>query len=157
MKRRSCGGIYRLFTLVVGAAAIGASASGAGPYPDGRPHTEWRIDASDEGRVIRHGTRPDQCDLYGAREAIVFSDGDKHFLYYDGAGPTGWLACLAVSNDLRQWRQLGPVLDLGPKRSSDSAAAASPWVYRDGPTWHMFYLGTPNALPAPERVPRLPT
>jgi len=41
---------------------------------------------------------------------LIQEDGTYH-LFYDGSGPDGWLACLALSKDLRRWERLGPVLD----------------------------------------------
>ncbi len=142
--------------LTVHGAASESKASEPSPYPDGRPYPQLRMEARDEGRVIRHGDGPSDCDIYGAREAIVYEHNGTYYMHYDGAGPTGWLACLATSFDLQHWELLGPVLELGPEGRDDSAAASSPWVYRDGDTWHMFYLGTPNASPPPERVPGFP-
>jgi len=131
----------------------------AGPlkvYRDGRPAARYRLDATDQGRVLRHGEGPGQCDNLGAREAIVFEWKGVYYLHYDGAGPKGWLACLATSADLRDWTRHGPVLDFGPAGKMDSASASSPWVYYDGRRWHMFYLGTPNTSPAPDLVPSFP-
>lgn len=125
-------------------------------YKDGRSSASQRLDASDAGVVLRHGNGPEDCDKYGAREALVYEHAGKYYMHYDGAGPKGWLACLAISDDLKNWDLQGPVLDLGPPGSSDSAAASSPWVYHEGSRWHMFYLGTPNASPPPDRVPRFP-
>ena len=45
-------------------------------------------------------------------------------MHYDGAGTTGWLACLAVSDDLVHWTKKGPVLDLGRAGADDSASAS---------------------------------
>ena len=125
-------------------------------YPDGRPEAKLRIEARDQGVVLKHGDGPDQCDVYGAREAIVFEADGRYYLHYDGAGQKGWLACLATSDDLVHWTKKGPVLDLGKPGEDDSASASSPWVYFDGKTWHMFYLGTPNTTPPPDRVPSFP-
>lgn len=125
-------------------------------YSDGRPAAFLRLDARDSGVVIQHGQGPLDCDVYGAREAIAFEHKGEYFMHYDGAGPDGWLACLAVSKNLIDWELLGPVLELGPEGTNDSAAASSPWVFRDGPLWHMFYLGTPNASPPPDRCPAFP-
>ena len=38
-------------------------------------------------------------------------------LHYDGAGPKGWLACLATSKDLVNWTKHEPVLDFGAQGS----------------------------------------
>ena len=65
-------------------------------YMDGRPSTALRVLCADEGVVLEHANGPDSCDTYGAREAIVNKIGDTYYLFYDGAGKTGWLACLGV-------------------------------------------------------------
>ena len=125
-------------------------------YQDGRLAARYRLDAVDHGRVLRHGQGPGMCDDRGAREAIVFEWKGVYYLHYDGAGPKGWLACLATSTNLKDWTRHGPVLDLGPKGKMDSASASSPWVYHDGRWWQMFYLGTPKTSPAPDLVPAFP-
>ena len=125
-------------------------------YKDGRPAALYRLNALDSGRVLLHGDGPLQCDYLGAREAIVFEWKGTYYLHYDGAGPKGWLACLATSKDLTHWTKHGSILDFGPKGSLDSASASSPWVYFDGSQWHMFYLGTPNTTPAPDFIPTFP-
>jgi arylsulfatase A-like enzyme len=114
------------------------------------------MDAKDQGVVLRYGDGPDQCDWLGAREAIVFQSGGTYYLHYDGAGPRGWLACLATSTDLVHWTKKGPILDFGKPGEPDSACACSPWVYFDGELWHMFYVATPLATPPPERIPAVP-
>jgi hypothetical protein len=47
-------------------------------------------------------------------------------------------------------------LSLGPAGSDDSATASSPWFIKEGDTWHMFYVASPNASPAPDYVPMGP-
>ena len=91
-----------------------------------------------------------------AREALIFQENGVYHLFYDGAGPKGWLACLATSRDLKTWEKKGPVLDLGNHGEMDSATAASPWVIFDGQAWHMFYVGSLKATPPPDRVPMCP-
>lgn len=125
-------------------------------YPDGRPSAKLRMEARDQGVVLRHGDGPGRCDRRGAREALIFEEDGVYHLFYDGAGPRGWLACLAVSKDLKTWEKKGPILDFGKPGESDSASASSPWVYFDGKEWHMFYVATPNAHPAPDFVPDFP-
>ena len=125
-------------------------------YPDGRPSAKLRMEARDQGVILRHGDGPRQCDYLGAREALIFEEHGVYHLFYDGAGPKGWLACLATSKDLKTWEKKGPVLDFGKPGEDDSAAAVSPWVYFDGQNWHMFYVATPNAYPAPDYIPALP-
>ena len=125
-------------------------------YADGRPNASKRLAVRDQGIVLRHGDGPDSCDFYGAREAIAFEYRGVYYMHYDGAGSPGWLACLATSKDLTHWTKRGPVLRLGAPERPDSKSASAPWVYRDGDTWHMFYMGTPHTSPPPDRVPSFP-
>jgi predicted GH43/DUF377 family glycosyl hydrolase len=125
-------------------------------YRDGRPSATLRLPAIDSGPIIRHGEGPDRCDELGSREAICFQAGDTYYLHYDGAGPTGWRACLAVSRDLRSWDLKGPVLDLGEPGSDDAGTASSPWTVYDGKLWHMFYVGSRKTSPPPNRIPAVP-
>src|ERR1019366_9367244 len=125
-------------------------------YSDTRPEATLRMEAKDQGVVLRHGDGPGGCDLLGAREAIVLESKGTYYLHYDGAGPAGWLACLATSKDLEHWTKFGPALQLGAPGEDDSATATSPWVFYDGSEWHMFYLGSPNATPPPDRIPSFP-
>lgn len=144
--------------LAANPASNAAQASGdkASHYPDGRPAAHLRMEAKDQGVILKHGGGPGDCDLHGAREALIFKENDIYHLFYDGAGPDGWRACLATSKDLKTWEKKGPILGLGAPGSDDAAAACSPWVHFDGKEWHMFYLGTPNASPPPDRIPMFP-
>lgn len=121
-----------------------------------RPHPELRVKAEDVGRVLSYGDGPQQCDIYGARDVWVYEDGGTYYMHYDAAGPTGWLAALATSTDLTSWTKHGPVLDLGAEGEGDSKSASYGVTYKDGNAWHMFYLGTPNTTPPPERIPAFP-
>ena len=47
-------------------------------------------------------------------------------------------------------------MELGKAGENDSASASYGTTYCDGRTWHMFYLGTPHASPAPTSGARLP-
>lgn len=125
-------------------------------YPDGRPTALMRLDAQDQGVVFKHGTGPDQCDNLGARDIWVHQAGGTYYMHYDGAGPRGWLACLATSTNLTHWTPKGPILDFGKPGDDDSASASYGVTYFDGKTWHLFYLGTPHASPAPDLVPSFP-
>src|ERR1035437_4421351 len=122
----------------------------------GRPTAELRLHAIDSGPIILHGQGPAQCDYLGAREAICFRFKGTYYLHYDGAGPTGWRACLAVSRNLRQWDLKGPVLDLGAPGEDDAGTASSPWTVFDGKWWHMFYVGSRTTSAAPNRIPAGP-
>lgn len=141
--------------LFAGGVSLKLAAQGL-KYIDGRPSTDLRLPCTDEGVVLRHGDGVDSCDTYGAREAIVNKDGNKFYLFYDGAGKDGWKACLAESTDLRKWQKKGAILKLGDPSKSDSKSASAPWVIKSNGVWHMFYLGTPNTSPAPDRIPAFP-
>jgi predicted GH43/DUF377 family glycosyl hydrolase len=145
-----------LATVILASTAGSGSAIPPAAYVDGRPQAGLRLEARDQGIVLKHSGGPGDCDILGAREAIVFEDMGGYYLHYDGAGTKGWLACLATSKDLIHWEKRGPVLDFGKPGSPDSASAASPWVIRDGKWWNMFYLGTPNVSPAPDYIPMTP-
>ena len=73
---------------------------------------------------------PGDCDALGARDTWVWHDPqDAQWPYkmtYDGSGPLGWLASLAVSNDptLRTWTKLGSVLKLGAPGAVDGKSAS---------------------------------
>jgi predicted GH43/DUF377 family glycosyl hydrolase len=124
-------------------------------YPDERPSTFLRLNAEDQGVILRHGDGPDGCDAKCAREAIIFKENGLYHLFYDGCSVDyAWRVCLAVSEDLVHWEKKGPILELGASGEMDSAAACSPWVYREGNDWHMFYIGTPNL--GKDGVPNFP-
>jgi predicted GH43/DUF377 family glycosyl hydrolase len=125
-------------------------------YPDRRPATSTRMEAIDATPIIRHGNTPGNSDYLGAREAICFQDRGSYYLHYDGAGPTGWRACLATSRDLKNWELRGPVLDLGASGEVDGGTASSPWTVFDGHWWHMFYVGCRTTTPPPNRIPAVP-
>jgi len=125
-------------------------------YPDNRPAARYRLEAMDQGVVFRHGTGPDSCDYLGARDVWVYESDGTYYMHYDGAGPKGWLACLATSKDLVSWISQGPVLDFGAKDEDDCASASYGVTYFDGKVWHMFYLGTPHTSPAPALIPAFP-
>jgi len=153
MKRSSIIRSLLFLLSVIFCQNIMAQSSG---YIDNRPRANLRMNAVDEGIVLRYGDGPDSCDVYGAREAIVNEDNGVFYLFYDGAGKEGWKACIAESKDLRTWKKMGPILSLGEPGSRDAKSASSPWVIKEKDTWHMFYLGTPNTTPAPDRIPAFP-
>lgn len=138
------------------AASLVVPAMEVEQYADSRPAARYRLEAKDQGLVFRHGQGPDQCDYLGARDLWVWEQKGNYYMHYDGAGPKGWLACLATSKDLVNWNAKGPVLDFGAAGSNDSASASYGTTFFDGHKWHMFYLGTPNVTPAPDYVPGFP-
>jgi predicted GH43/DUF377 family glycosyl hydrolase len=145
-----------LTALLLASLAAQAPAGDVTVYPDGRPSATLRMEAEDQGVVLKHDDRPGQCDTLGARDVWVYEAGGTYYMHYDGAGPKGWLACLATSTDLVHWTKKGPVLDFGQPGEDDSASASYGVTYFDGKTWHMFFLGTPHASPAPDLVPSFP-
>lgn len=125
-------------------------------YTDKRPSAAYRMEAKDHGVILKHGDGPGQCDILGARDVWVYEDKGTYYMHYDGAGPKGWLACLATSTNMVDWVKKGPVLDFGKPGEEDSASAAYGVTYFDGKSWHMFYLGTPNTSGPPDLVPSFP-
>ncbi len=125
-------------------------------YSDDRPAPRYRLDAVDPGPILRHGEGPDRCDINGMREASLFESDGTYYLYYDGCGPEGWLACLATSRDLKNWTRHGPKMTFGDPGEDDAGTATSPWFFQDGKTWHMFYVGCRTTTPPPNRIPVMP-
>ncbi len=125
-------------------------------YEDGRPAASLRVPVEDYGVVLKHGECPGDCDVYGARDVWVWRAGSTYYMHYDAAGPKAWLTALATSTDLMHWQKKGAVLDLGAPDADDSKSASYGVTFLDGKTWHMFYLGTPNTTPAPNRIPGFP-
>ncbi len=125
-------------------------------YLDHRPTATKRLEALDQGVILKHGDGPNRCDIYGARDVWVWEHAGTYFMHYDAAGDTGWLCALATSQDGVHWTKHGPVLELGAPGSEDSKSASYGVTFLDGGDWHMFYLGTPNTSPAPDRIPAFP-
>lgn len=142
--------------LTVSLLLVASGLATAQQYPDGRPTATLRIDAQDQGIVLRYGDGPDQCDMLGARDVWVFEADGTYYMHYDASGPEGWLSSLAVSEDLVNWEKRGPILDFGQPGEEDSKGACYGVTYHDGAQWHMFYLGTPNVSPPPDLIPIFP-
>jgi len=123
---------------------------------DNRAVATLRLDAIDHGVVLHHGDGPNQCDIYGARDVWVFRDGDSFYMHYDAASDIGWLAALATSSDGIHWTKKGTILELGEPHEPDSKSASYATTYFVDGKWHLFYMGTPNCSPAPDRVPAFP-
>ncbi len=122
-------------------------------YNDGRPTATLRLDARDQGIVLRYGDGPDKCDILGARDVWVFEADGTYYMHYDASGPDGWLSSLAISKDLVNWEKRGPILNFGQPGEGDSKGACYGVTFHDGEQWHMFYLGTPNVSAALNRLP----
>ncbi|MEI6606341.1 MAG: glycine-rich domain-containing protein, partial [Verrucomicrobiota bacterium] len=155
-----CTGLCALVLAVSGLSAHGSSlvpVTHPINYGDGRPYPAFRMDAVDQGKFLDYGHGPNQCDYLGAREALINDVNGTYYLYYDGAGPAGWVTCLAESTDLTTWDLKGPVIDFGAPGTADSACACSPWIIQDDSNlWHMYYLATPNTTGGADKVPIFP-
>lgn len=148
-----CAALFPWFAKAQSTAGFQQGDVSVPSYPDGRPATRTRLEATGARSLIQHGHGPQQSDYLGAREAICFRFGNTYYLHYDGAGPTGWRACLAISRDLKQWKLKGPVLDLGAPGEDDAGTASSPWTVFDGSWQHMFYVGSRTTTAPPNRIP----
>lgn len=157
---------YVLLASLLSGAGLAAEAKGSQvvplaeseitKYPDNRPTARYRLEAKDQGVVMKHGDGPGKCDMLGARDVWVYESDGTYYMHYDGAGRKGWLCCLATSTNLVDWVKKGPVLDFGKPGEDDSASASYGVTYFDGKVWHMFYLGTPHAKGASAHIPALP-
>ena len=49
-------------------------------YPDGRPSATLRMDAEDQGVVLKHGDGPGQCDIWRPGGTIFEEKGVYHVL-----------------------------------------------------------------------------
>jgi hypothetical protein len=63
--------IIKTIATILSIACAGFS-SAQTTYPDGRPSATLRMDAKDQGVILKHGDGPGQCDYLGAREALIF-------------------------------------------------------------------------------------
>lgn len=43
-------------------------------YIDGRSAAKLRYNARDHGVVLKHGDVPNQCNMLGSREALIFEE-----------------------------------------------------------------------------------
>ena len=55
-------------------------------YPDGRPAATLRMDAKDQGVILKHGDGPCQCDYLGAREALIFEENGVYPVFNGAPG-----------------------------------------------------------------------
>jgi len=56
----------------VSAASLVMPAKDIEAYADGRPLAHYRLEAKDQGMVLRHGDGPSQCDCLDARDIWVW-------------------------------------------------------------------------------------
>jgi hypothetical protein len=124
------------------------------PYPP--PAPKYRMEVEDYGRILRHGDGPGQCDVNGARNPSIMEENGTYFLFYDGAGPTGFINCLATSKDMIHWKKQGFTLTLGARGEADAGFAGSPWFVKEGDTWHMFYVTSATMTGPPELIGEAP-
>ncbi|MHB1462647.1 MAG: glycoside hydrolase family protein [Armatimonadota bacterium] len=119
-------------------------------YP--APYPIYRMPTEDQGRILRHGEGPDKCDVNGMRQPSIVLENGVYYLFYDGCGPTGFIACLATSTDLVNWTRHGRMLSLGKPGEPDAAFAGSPWFIKEKGLWHMFYVTSRTATPPPDLI-----
>lgn len=119
------------------------------------PAPVGRMSALGAEVVLTHGEMQFN-DQYGARDVWVYQHDGTYFMHYDAAGEMGWLAALATSSDGLTWKKQGTILELGDEGQQDSASASYATTHFDGSSWHMFYLGTPNATPDLLKTPSFP-
>jgi hypothetical protein len=74
----------------LGRCATAAEVPEHGQYRDGRPAAKHRLDAVDHGAALRHGDRPERCDILGARDVWVYEADGNYCMHYDD-GPKGCL------------------------------------------------------------------
>jgi predicted GH43/DUF377 family glycosyl hydrolase len=129
-------------------------------YQDGRPFAKIRIEADDEGIVLRHGTLDE--DGYGIREPLVFFHEGTYFLHYDASDQThGWSCYLATSVDLINWTKVGRILSPATKPGElnyeyDRSGAVYNYPYYEDGVWHGFYIGSNFAYRNRHDVPEFP-
>jgi hypothetical protein len=97
-------------------------------YPDGRPAAKWRLEAQDQGVVLRHGGGPGNCDALGARDVWVWQHGGK--LEYADAIWVYW------TRDLTRW-------------NSDHKAVV---LDRTNGNWSKHIIGLPSVVKAGSRL-----
>src|SRR5258708_3603562 len=96
-----------------------------------------------QGKVLAPDPATWEGDYIAANGAAIV-DGARLLYFYQG-GRTPRIG-LATSSDGRNWKRHGdPVLDLGPRGSSDERGVADPYVIRAGGKLSMFYLGEDRA------------
>jgi hypothetical protein len=118
---------------------------------DGRPGCQRRYEACDEGVVLEHGRGPGACDLLGARDVTVYAENGGVYLGYDGAGPEGWLACLASSTDLKSWQRHGPILRFGMAGERDRRYAGYPVIGKHEGRYYCYYVSAAEVTGFPCR------
>lgn len=112
---------------VAGIVSLALAYAYGGDIPSALPYLPG---VQDHGIIFRFGSAPHKADYLGARDTWLWyddADPDTPFhMTYDGSGPQGWLACLAVSSDptLQNWTLLGSVLELGSPGTVDSKSAS---------------------------------
>ncbi len=131
-----------LASLTLGNAASAGSrverAAQAAIYPDGRPAAKWRLEAQDEGIVLRHGGGPGNCDALGGRDVWVWQHGGS--LEYTDAIWVYW------SRDLTRWNRDHKAVVLDRKNCKWSKHIIGlPSVVKAGSRLAVFYDGNGSA------------
>ncbi len=68
--------------IVLAATATLGDAASQVAYEDGRPQTNLRLEAKDQGVGLRHGAGPNQCDYLGIRDMWVCQQADTYYYQF---------------------------------------------------------------------------
>ena len=132
--------------FVAGAAISPRSAKGeattqptTAPAPPFRVH-DWKRDAKNP--VLPPAKT---FDAGACMNPFVIRVGDEYYLFYSGATKGGGVhrICLATAPvaDVRQWKRLGPLFEVGKKGAFDETWCVLPCVHKIGAKWHLYYTG----------------
>ncbi len=116
------------------------------PMSIGMGWTENPADPKEWHRLVKPVLRPDQPDAREIERTILYKSyilhdpqrslGHEYLMYYNAKGAYETVM-MAVSDDLLNWRRLGP----GPVIDNGSGISGDAQVVRMGDLWVMFYFG----------------
>ncbi len=90
--------------------------------------------------LLRHDREVGGYGAWGIRNPVIFEENGVYHLFYDGAALAGARNCLAISRDLVHWERKGVSIEVGEPGKPDAGYTCSPWFFKEGDEWHMFYL-----------------
>jgi len=124
-------------------------------YPDGRPAATLRMDAKDQGVILKHGDGPGKCDYLGAREALIFEEnGIYHLfssLYFEPSNKTWFVFTNHIGLDREEYTDAVWVYWSKDLNKWDPANKA---VVLDGKncTWSKKCIGMPSVIKVGNRL-----
>jgi len=71
----------------------------------------------------------------------LFKDGDTYYLFYDVALPAQRVAYATATSPLGPWTKVQVILELGVAGDWDEGRVTEPFVFKDGDTYYLFYMG----------------